>query len=205
MNKIKIEKRNLDTKPRVLREKNIIPGTIYGPDLKSMAIQATANELSKATHRNGEVYSIRQGNKTIYARMDETQVNPVSHEYIHFSLVQLPKGVENEVEVPVELIGKAPGKKEGGILVQMRDHLLLSGTPKSMPDTIKLDISKINLGDKLTVEDIKIPKGVHISDDETANVLLICKTPGAQLENTSDEVQETEVIGSEEEIKTNVS
>ncbi len=173
---LNIEKRNLRSKPQELRNHGLIPGILYGPTVKSSAVKASVQELRKAVNKAGEVYEVHSENGPIMVKFDEVQRDAVNQELIHFSLVQMPKGVENHICVPIEILGTPKGAKQGGTLVLMKDEIMLKGTPSTIPDAVTADISKLEIGDKLTLGELKLPKGIEAMEDAD-EVVAICKPP----------------------------
>jgi large subunit ribosomal protein L25 len=176
MNTLKIQPRNIERKPHVLRENGIIPGMLYGPNIQNNAVKASSNELYKALQRPGEVYEVMSKNGPVLVKFEEIQTHPVTREFIHFSLVQMPKGVENEVDIPVNIKGTPIGVKKGGVLMVLKDELTVNGVPRSIPKEVVANVSDLDIGDKLTVEDLEIGNKVETpeNDDE---VIAVCKTP----------------------------
>ena len=196
MLKLKLEERNLNHKTHELRSEGVIPGVLYGKGIESEAIQMKDLALTKKLDSNGEIYKIstKEGDK--FVKFDEVQIDPVTHEHIHFSLVTLEKGVKTEVDIPVEFINTASGIKEGGTVVHIQESIKVYGVPSKMPKVIKADLTTLNIGDKLTIEDVKMPKSVEVHE-ELDNVLAVCTPPRVEsLEADTNEI-EPEVIGEE--------
>lgn len=193
MLKLKLQERDMSTKTRSLRESGIIPGVLYGKGIEPEIIQMDDLILSRKLDSNGEIYktSTKDGDK--FVKFDEVQVDPVTHEHIHFSLVTLEKGVKTEVDIPIEFINTAKGIKEGGTVVHIQESIKVYGVPSKMPKVIKANLSSLDIGDKLTVENVKIPKSIELHEKAT-NVLAICSPPRVgSLEEDMTEI-EPEVI-----------
>lgn len=190
MNKLKIEDRKEGMKLHKMRTGGFIPGTMYGPTIKNKTIKASFNELNRATKKTGEVYQIQTKNGPVFVKFGEIQQDPVSQDFIHFSLVEMPRGVKNEIEVPIALEGTPKGVTKGGVLVVMKDELTINGAPRSIPEEIKVNVSKLDIGDKLTIDDLNIPKKVESMEDES-QIVAVCKAPAKVVET---EVEET-VVG----------
>ncbi len=176
MNKIKIENRILDSKSHELRNQKIIPGVIYGPTINTEPIKATLREIKKATEQPGEIYQVNHCDKSLFVKFENIQKDPVSHELLHFSLVQIPQGAEGKVEIPIQLNGTPFGVKKGGVLLTIKDSVTVNGKPRSIPKKIEADISNLKIGDKLTVHDLNIPKKVYAVDHRT-DIIAVCRPP----------------------------
>lgn len=198
MQMIDVKLRTRGSNNRKLRESNFIPGTIYGPSVSNTPIMATEREVSKALEESGGVYKVMTKQGPVFVKFDEVQKDPVTRDLIHFSLLELPKGVENEVEVPVGLRGTPVGVRQGGVLVVLKDELALSGTPRAIPNKLMADISKMEIGDKLTVSDLKIPKNVDPVEEDD-EVIAICQPP-VKTERASETEEKEETLEEAREI-----
>ncbi len=176
MNTIEIEMRDLKSKPNQLRAKGMIPGALYGPEIENTAVKATLKELKRATSKSGEVYQVMSKSGPVFVRFDEIQRDPVTHEYLHFSLVEMPQGVKNDVKIPMSFEGIAVGSKKGGVLEVVREEVTLHGMPSILPDQIKVDVSSLDIGDKITIADLSKPANTDILEDKS-EVVVICRAP----------------------------
>jgi large subunit ribosomal protein L25 len=61
------------------------------------------------------------------------------------------------MEIPVRLVGQAPGVAKGGLLVRKRAALKVFALPKDMPDHIDIDCSSLDFHHAIKVSDINIP------------------------------------------------
>jgi large subunit ribosomal protein L25 len=198
MNTFKIEKRDMQVKPSFMRKNGNVPGTIYGATIKSAPVTATLKELVKVTSQSGEIYEVSFEGEKHFAKLFELQRNPLTHQLIHFSLVEMPKGVSNDLDIPLVFTGSSLGEKEGGSIVQLRDFITVNGMPKDMPKEFTIDISGLKINDSITVADLKMKKTLKtdLADDET---IIICKAQSTDSLEVEAETP-TEVAGSEDTI-----
>lgn len=198
MNKFTIEKRDMQIKPSFMRKNGNVPGTIYGATIDSAPVKATLKELMKVTSQSGEIYEVSFEGEKHFAKMFELQRNPVNGKLIHFSLVEMPKGVTNDLDIPLVFTGSSLGEKEGGSIMQLRDTITVNGMPKDMPKEFTVDISGLNINDSITVADLKMKKTLT-TDLDADETLIICKAPSTDSLEVEAETP-TEVAGSEETI-----
>ena len=184
MDTLNLEKRDLKNKPAVLRRKLEIPGVIYGKGLaESIPVQMPQLQLIKTFEKRGEVYNIKLGSETYIAKIASVDTHPVSNEITHFSVETLTKGASIEMSIPLKIEGDAIGSKSGGTIHQMMDTLDVTGKPKDMPASIIADISNLNIGENLTIGDIKNIKNIEIKAD-ASDVIVMCKAPAAAAADT---------------------
>ncbi|MDQ5958314.1 MAG: large subunit ribosomal protein, partial [Patescibacteria group bacterium] len=68
-----------------------------------------------------------------------------------------------ETEVSIDLIGDAPAAKAGLQVSQVLDSVHIEAFPKDLPDNLEVSIENLlEIGDKITITDIKVPNGVTI-------------------------------------------
>ena len=57
------------------------------------------------------------------------------------------------------------------IILQQLDSLPVKGLPRSIPESIEVDVSRMHAGESLTVGDLELPKG--ITSDISADHLVV--------------------------------
>ncbi|MDA8793973.1 50S ribosomal protein L25 [Bacteriovoracaceae bacterium] len=187
MKTLNIKQRNLESKPHNLRNQELIPGVVYGPSVKNMSIYGTNLDMERALFDKGEVFKIPLNGKKVMVKFNEVQRDPVTRGLIHFSLMQLREGVECTVEVPVNFKGTPNGVKKGGVFVVLKEEIEIAGKPKKIPKMINANISKMDIGEKLTVKDLRTPPSIQTAEDDH-NVVAICKPPTKQILQSVGEI-----------------
>lgn len=190
MNTLKFEDRALDLNKKTMRKEGIVPGVLYGNGMDTENIQMKHIELSRMLSLQGEIYKVKTKAGANFVKFGGIQLDPVSHDKIHFSLVALKKGEKTSLEIPVVFTGEAKGLKEGGKILTIRDVVKVLATPSDMPDSFEVDISHLGIGDNLTIGDIKIPKGIELQEDADKPV-VICSAPAVVVEEEVADLTET--------------
>ena len=112
---------------------------------------------------------------------------------------------ELEVDVPVHLVGESVGLKEGGVLQQPNREVTIKVKPSDIPDTFDIDISELQIGETITVAEIRAKSKYEIlNEDDHALVLISSPRTAAEMEELESEASETaepEVIGEKKEAK----
>ena len=112
----------------------------------------------------------------------------ISRTPIHIDFLFVDEKHEVEHEVPIELVGEAPAVKEkDGVLDFTKREIKIKALPQNIPPHITVDISgMLEIGNRLTIKDIEIPKNVSVLDDINETVISIV----AQAEDVPEEVGE---------------
>ncbi len=140
---------------KALRNAGKVPCVLYGGD---KPVHFSADELSfKNLVYTPNVYtaSIELGGEKYAAIMQDIQFHPVTDKILHIDFYQLFDDKEVTMSIPVKLEGNAPGVIAGGVLRFPNRHLRIRALPANLPDFITVDISKLTIGDKKYVLDVK--------------------------------------------------
>ena len=112
---------------------------------------------------------------------------------------------ELEVDVSVHLVGESVGLKEGGVLQQPNREVTIKVRPSDIPDTFDIDISELQIGESITVAEIRAKSKYEIlNEDDHALVLISSPRTAAEMEELESEASESagpEVIGEKKEAK----
>ncbi len=124
--------------------------------------------------------------------LKDIQYNYLGDKPIHVDLYEVTFGVELDVDVPVELVGRPKGLELGGVLEQHLHTITVRTVPRKIPDKIEVDVSNLGLGDVLFVKDIPAPEGVKIIEnpDEVVAVVIEPEETGIEEEEATEETEE---------------
>lgn len=176
MNELKIMKRNYKKRLDELLKVGLIPGTLHGSEIKTEPIQVPRSSLLQAMSRPGEVYELKFGGDSMLAKIQKLKRDPSNNEIIYFYFKHTPKNKKNDVEIPIQLKGLPKGVKKGGRLIIMKDDLTVNGKPRQIPDCLVANISDLDIGQKLVVNDLFVPQNLETIEDDSETV-AICKPP----------------------------
>src|SRR4030043_1087691 len=148
-------------KANKLRLKGLIPAIFYGPRTQTIPLVIDSKELAKAlqTEAGENVLidlDIRKGAQSDRkgVMLKDIQVDPLKRVTLHTDFYEVTMDEMITVEVPVHLIGKPEGTKGGGILEQVRRVIEVQCLPGDIPKSIDIDVSALNIGDSIHVQDI---------------------------------------------------
>jgi large subunit ribosomal protein L25 len=86
--------------------------------------------------------------------MKEVQFHPVNEMLVHIDFLQLSADKVVKMDIPVKFIGTAPGVMQGGKLMSKLKKITVKALPKDLPESIEVDVSKLDLGKSVRVSDI---------------------------------------------------
>ena len=182
---------------KALRNADKVPCVLYGGE---NPLHFSANELdfSKLVYTpNAHTVLIDiNGDQKINAILQDIQFHPVSDKILHVDFYQLSEDKEVNMEIPVVMEGSAPGVMlEGGTLIISKRKLKVRALPKNLPDVITVNISSLNLGDKISTADLDSEDFTILHPDNT----VVCKVRISRASmSLEEELEEQEDKSTEE-------
>lgn len=162
---------------RRLRAAGVLPAIVNDIDgnSKMIKIDAHAFEMLLRDHRGDNLMvDIKIDDDTIIkVLLSEVQHDTVTNEVVHadFRAVSLTDKIHLSVEI--ELIGEAEGVKTGGVLEHLLREVEVACLPTDIVETLTLDVSALDVGDTLTVADIKTDLTVTILTDDNVPIASV--------------------------------
>jgi large subunit ribosomal protein L25 len=158
-----------------------VPGVMYGKGLESRSIEFDRRDLEKflGVARRGAVIvrlNVQDGDeaKESYAVVKEIQANPRTDRVIHVDFYEVAFGKKFRIEVPIRVKGKAAGIEQGGIVEQVTRSLEVECMPRNVPEFLEVDVTPLEIGHSLHLEDVAFPEGVHpLEKDMTATIVSV--------------------------------
>ncbi|HJF32871.1 MAG TPA: 50S ribosomal protein L25/general stress protein Ctc [Sporosarcina psychrophila] len=178
-----------------LRKEGYVPAVVYGYETESTPISVKERELLKTLHitgRNGVIKLNVQG-KDINVVLNDYQSDALKGDIRHADFLAINMTEELEVDVLVHLVGESIGLKEGGVLQQPNREVTIKVKPSDIPETFDIDISQLQIGESITVAEIRAKSKFEIlNEDDHALVLISSPRTEAEMEELESEASETE-------------
>ena len=119
------------------------------------------------------------------AIVQEAQFHPVTERMLHVDFVELVPQKLITMKIPVKLIGVAPGVLKGGKIATKLKKLKIKASPEFMPDFVNVDISTLDIGNNVKVNDIKI-ENLELLDPKNTVVVGVYVTRAAVSEAATE-------------------
>ena len=203
--RLEVKERTLLGSPesRRLRKQGLIPGVLYGKtSAKAIAIgeRDLRSALSGSSGLHAVLDVVVEGQTTAHPSiLKEYQRDPVRGYLRHVDLQEVRLDVAIQATVQIHLIGAddAPGVKAGGVLSAPTTALTVEALPMEVPESIEADVSGMEIGDTLRLEDIPPVEGATFLDDPHETVIATVTAPMREEEPEVEEVEgeEGELLG----------
>jgi large subunit ribosomal protein L25 len=178
---------------RRLRASGRIPAIVYGHGADPLSITVDGRALRTALTTEAGTNALLRlelGETQYLAMAREIQRHPVRHTVSHVDFQIVRHDEITQSEVSLTLVGEATAVHRGeGTVGQEFFTIAVKARPADLPSHLELDISSLEIGDRITVAGLDLPEGVTI-DLEPETVLVVAHPPRVR----ADEAEEGEVV-----------
>ncbi|GAK50737.1 50S ribosomal protein L25 [Candidatus Moduliflexus flocculans] len=186
---------------RQLRRAGQIPAVMYGGKHGNLSLMLSSHDLRLLISKGIGSHLIdleiaREGStEKVPVILKEYQLDPVKRSLLHADFFEVTMDQAIEIQVPIELIGTAPGIKAGGVIEFATRELSIECLPGDILDKVEVDISALEIGSAITVRDIKLSEKYRVlTDEEVVVVTIAAPLTEADLETSQEGPAEPEVI-----------
>ncbi|MFK2818578.1 50S ribosomal protein L25/general stress protein Ctc [Flavobacteriaceae sp. LMIT009] len=173
---------------KALRNAGQVPCVLYGGD---QAVHFSANELAFSklvyTPNAHTVVIALDGGESYNAVLQDIQFHPVTDKILHIDFYQLFEDKEVTMDIPVQVVGNAPGVLNGGVLRRNKRKLRVKALPTNLPDFIEANISKLKIGSKLYITELENEAYNFLHPDNTVVCQVRRSRAAMSLEDELDE------------------
>ena len=192
---------------RKIRREGLIPAVLYGREMEPISLTVNPVDLKKALSTEaGENTLLELHVKgveeeiTKIGLLRDVQYNNLTSRPIHFDFQEVLMKELITVKVPVEIVGKAPGIQEGGILEEILREIEVECFPASIPNVIEIDVSQLGIGDSIHISDLTLSEGVTVLHDPDETIITILSPVMEEVKPAAAEAA-APVEGAEAEVK----
>lgn len=184
---------------RKIRLDGFVPGVLYGKKIQSQAVSVESVAFLKTMREVGQngLFNLElESGKKHNVMVQEVQIDPLKNHYTHIDFFEVDMNEERDANVPVHLEGEAPGASEGGIVNHLLYEITVHCLPADIPESITVDISNLNIGDSLSVEEIRSNVPVQIVNEDDEAVVTV-QAPSVNEDPEATEEDGTTALGVE--------
>ena len=180
---------------RKIRREGKVPAIVYGLGTDPQPVAVPSRELQHILHGAGganTLINLDLGGKEDLVLARQVVRHPVRHTLVHVDFIRVRRDQAVSAEVPIHLTGEPLGVREGGLLEQATFTLSIEAKPGDLPAGIEADVSALNIGDQLTVGDLKLPSGVVTTQEPGDLVAHVTQPRGLDLPEEAEAAEAEE-------------
>lgn len=194
---------------RQARRDGNVPGIVFGGENDPLPINLPFNALLKrlrAGRFKSTLFNLKvEGHDDVRVICRDVQRDVVKDLPTHVDLMRLRRTTKINLFIHVDFEGEenCPGLRKGGVLTIVRPEVELVVTAGDIPERLVADISGMEIGDTLTISQIKLPEGSKPTIDRDFVIANLSAPSGLRASDDEDEgepdPEATEVIEQNDE------
>lgn len=184
--KLQVEKREKvgSSAAKRARSDKKLTAVIYGKDVEATPVLLDAKEFDEVLKQLGKnaIFEVSMSDgKTMQVIVKDIQQAALKNQIQNVALQALTKGQKLTMTVAIHLVGSEDLKE--GVLTQTLNELEIETDAAHVPTEFQITVNEMNIGDTLTVADIKVDAGISVLTDPEAAVAILA----APATETADE------------------
>ena len=156
-----------------LRAQDQIPAVLYGggKEMETWSLQVPrktlATLLNKGLHSNAIFkLNLKGTSQTRHVMIRDLTLDPVSRKMLHVDFVRVLLDRKLRVKSEIAIEGVPSGvKNAGGILNIVTHEILIECLPADIPESVKVDVSAMEMHDSLRVSDLKLGDRIKVLEN----------------------------------------
>lgn len=175
---------------KAVRVAGEVPCVIYGTG-RQIHFSVKHVEMEKLVYTpNVYIINVNVDGSEMRSIIQDIQFHPVTDRIQHVDFIELEADKKIKVNIPVILFGRSPGVLSGGKLQQIFRKVKVFTTPDNLPDSIKVDISKLKIGQAIRIRDINSEQ-LNILNAASAVICSVKMSRGAVATEEEEATEET--------------
>jgi large subunit ribosomal protein L25 len=167
---------------RRLRNSGKTPGIVYGGSGEPKLIELDHNALWHALKKeafHASILDMELAGQTSKVLLRDYQMHPFKQLVLHIDFQRVEANTVLSMKVPLHFSGEenSPAVKNDKCLINhVVNEIEVSCLPADLPEFIAVDLSKLESGKSLHLDDIQLPKGVKAVTHGKPNPVLVSVT-----------------------------
>ena len=163
-------------------EAGLIPGVVYGRTTEAFGVKCELRDIEAAlttTFGRNAVISLDLDGTAYTCMIKETQFDVIKRRITHVDFYVVDQEQTVTLDVPVEPVGKSAGEKLGGLMQVVSRTVRVSCKVKDIPMTVQHDVTELELGDGVYIDEIAAPGGCTLMFKNRFPVIRVAVRRGA--------------------------
>ena len=157
---------------KAIRRQGLVPCNLYGQGMENVLFTVSDKDLQGITNTPASyIIDIKLDNgKSYMAVVHERQFHPVKDNCLHADFLAVSEDKPISIKVPIVVSGHPVGVQKGGKFVLVSRAIRISALMKDLPDTLNVDVTKLDIDKRIVAGDIKLDNVAVVSPKDT----IIC-------------------------------
>jgi len=180
-----------------------VPAVVYGKGVEALNLRLDPKALQQAvaTEAGWNTLLTLKGDGPfdgLVVILKDMQIDAIRRNPTHVDFLAIDLKKTLAVMVPVQPVGKAQGVVEGGTLQLIRHELEVYCLPTNIPTSIEIDVTALNVGEGIHIDEVSFPEGVESQHDVNFTVLTVVGRMAEEVEVDEEDEDSVEGVETEE-------
>ena len=191
---------------RQARREGLVPGIVYGGGADPLPINLDFNKLLTRLRQGrfmSTLFNLKvEGQDDVRVICRGIQRDVVKDLPTHVDFMRLRRTSRVNVFIPVNFTNEeaSPGLKKGGVLTVIRNEVELNVLAGEIPEEITVDLTGLDVGDSVHIEDVTLPSGAKVTIDRNFAIANVSAPSSLRAEeDEAEDVDADEVPATEQE------
>ncbi|TNE81831.1 MAG: 50S ribosomal protein L25/general stress protein Ctc [Bacteroidetes bacterium] len=153
-----------------LRDNGMVPCVLYGSGAHVIFSVYSDDFKNLVYTPNTYLVKLDIDGTEYKAVMQDLQFHPVNDSILHVDFLAIDESKPVTLAVPTLVKGNSPGVRSGGRLAIKLKKVRVKAMLNDLPDSVEVDISGLELGKSIKVENVSIP---NVELLEASNVAIV--------------------------------
>jgi large subunit ribosomal protein L25 len=188
---------------RKVRQDGLVPAVVYGKGVEALNLRLDPKALQKAvaTEAGWNTLLTLKGDGPfdgLVVILKDMQIDAIRRNPTHVDFLAIDLEKTLAVMVPVQPVGKSQGEIEGGTLQLVRHEVEVYCLPTNIPTSIEIDVTALNIGEVVHIDEVSLPEGVESQNDVNFTVLTVVGRMAEEVEVDEEGEEGEEEVATEE-------
>ncbi len=189
---------------RKLRAAGKLPAVVYGKGFEPITVTVDPKELEGAVSGEAGLNTLitLKGAAELDGKvviLKDADVHPIRRDMISADFYAINLKEKSIFMVPINVVGTAIGQTEGGSLQLVRNELEVLCLPTEVPQSIDIDVTALEIGDTIHIDQVVVPEGVELVHEVNFTVITLSLIKVEVEPTDEDELDETEGVVADED------
>ena len=201
---------NVETRVRIgkggarkVRQDGLVPAVVYGKGVEPLNLRLDPKALQQAvaTEAGWNTLITLKGDGPfdgLVVILKDMQIDAIRRNPTHIDFLAIDLKKTLAVMVPVQPVGKSQGEIEGGTLQLVRHEIEVYCLPTNIPTSIEIDVTALNIGEVVHIDEVSLPEGVESQHDVNFTVLTVVGRMAEEVEVDEEGEEGVEAVATEE-------
>jgi large subunit ribosomal protein L25 len=179
------------------RRRGRVPGAVFGKGIEPFLVEVSSRSIVDVLRSEGALNTLVElsipGQPAKTAIIADLERDPITRGFLHVGFHNVAAGEKVHTQLPIRLIGMPSVVTQHlGLIDQTMESLDVRGESGSLPSHIDIDISNMEVGDKIHVSDLAKQANVEfLAHDDTAVVSILAVQRAEAIPESGDAAAST--------------